>query len=168
MKSGRRLLRVATPLVAGSVLLSVFACTGGDTSIDTTNGGRILSECEYAEEVSARLAIFAASTLSVTQAGAGANLTQAIDRLDTELASIARELGALKSTQEVNEVNQSLVSGVDELRRQLPEAKRAAEAGDLAGVETAMDKAIKDFGAKVEQSEKDHAEVSGRLTQCGP
>lgn len=168
MTFGRTIWRGASALALGGLLLVGVACSGDDNDGATAlGGGKTLSECEYAKALTEKLNTFSTSFGSVLESdGSGADATKAFDTLDTQLENIIKEMKTLKSTSEVNEINSAFVSALEDLRKDLPEAKKAAQAGDLDTMTTTTAKALEDFGAKVDKSDKEHADLSSRLTKC--
>lgn len=172
MKLGKTIWRGVAALSIGGIMLLGVACSGDDKGGSGANlltgnsGGKTLSECEYAVAFTSKLATLTGSMFSVSSLSAEANAAAAFDQMDKQLETIIKDMKALKSTKEVNEVNAGLVSAIESFRTQLPEAKKAAAAGDIAKMEAAIDNGMDDFSRQMDKMSKDHAKFSERLEKC--
>jgi hypothetical protein len=182
------MLRVGALLLAGAVTLTA-ACGGSkdeDKSSDTssgetkssaqvqTKGGKKLTDCEYAETVEQAIANFATNVVQSSSAmvsaapsgSANEQVSQAFDALDKELAKTIDELKALNLPNDLKKMNDGMILLFEEFRKQVPEMKKAALAGDSAKVTQIVSKTTSDLSPRLEKLAKDNPDVSNRLDKC--
>ena len=181
------MLRVGALLLAGAVTLT--AACGGSKDEDKsstsnsetkssaqvqTKGGKKLSDCEYAETVEQAIANFATNVVQSSSAMASAapsgsadeQVSLAFDALDKELVKTIDELKALNLPNDLKKMNDGMILLFEEFRKQVPEMKKAALAGDSARVTQIVSKTTSDLSPRLEKLAKDNPDVSNRLDKC--
>jgi soluble cytochrome b562 len=151
MGTGTTSRLAALLLVAGLAL--VAACSGGG---DDKKGAR-LSDCEYAKQVQDIVSRFvtnveevgndlqSSSTSSTNTAKDQAK--KAFDTLDSELGKAISDLKGLNVSGDVDKVNKEFISGFEDFRKNIPNAKKQLDSGEFekAG------KSVEDAGSDVEK-----------------
>jgi septation ring formation regulator EzrA len=158
-------------LLAAALLALGVACGGDDTKStsggSSATGAKTLTVCEYNDRVQA---IFDRLEKDVTASFASVSnkdqLVKAVDQLETDLNTSINDLKALKPPKEAQQVNGQLISALDDFKKQLPDIKKAASAGDLAKLTSLAEKAGTDFSNRVDKIEKDNAGVAKQFEAC--
>lgn len=161
------MLRRVAPAALCAILMLAGACSGG-------NEQRVLSDCDYSDKVQEIIDEFqrnvgraVADLTSDTAASTEASeAKEAINALDKELGKAIGDLRKLNVEGEIAKVNEELVGGLEDFKNRLPEATRAADAGDLGRIETILDDAGVAFGNRFEGLDQRYPDAAARLATC--
>jgi hypothetical protein len=170
-----------TATTAASATTTGTATRTATTTAGTQTGG-VLTDCQYVQKVQDLIAQFesafqkSADTLTSAAGSisnpddAKAKLNQAIDGLDQQLGTLVSQFRALNVPPDIKPVNDELVAGFQDLRNKLPDARKAASAGTVAGFTQALqiiEQAGTDAANRFDQLEQKYPDVSKRLSNCG-
>lgn len=157
--------------VVGAATVALALASGCRSN---SSGARVLSDCAYSDKVATIIDTFqrnvgqaVADLTSDTAASAETeDAKAAITALDKELGKAITDLKALKVEGEILKVNEELVGGLQDFRDRLPDATRAAEAGQFQRIETVLDESGQSFANRFDGLAQRYPDGAARLAKC--
>ena len=177
MLKNRGLRVLCGMLLLAGMAAALVACGSDDKDDEggTTSGGsqastarKKLNDCEYAKQVVDDLNRFSSSLADSSTASISSKeqAVQALNKLDSELGALISQMKGYQLSGDVSKVNNAFIGVFEDVRKQVPEMRKAAETGDTAKLDQISQSFNKDLDTKLDKIQEDNKSAVDKLNKC--
>ena len=164
-------------LLIAAVAVALMACGSDDKDDEggATSGGsqastarKKLNDCEYAKQLLDDLGRFTTSLSGTSTASIGSKdqAVQAFNTLDAELGALISQMKGYQLSGDVAKVNTAFISVFEDMKKQVPEVRKAAESGDTAKLDQFSTTFGRDLDTKLDKIQEDNKGAVDKLNKC--